>query len=755
MCPDNALSAPGSGTTSPRAPRPCRPAAWCPRAVLDPERRRALRARPARPGSRDAPGARGGPWRGVPSSAGRSPGGRDGPSPAWARTRRPFDAAACRLACAIAWPLAPGRCGAACAPAAGSALACALCDGPEACRSAAAGERPWSRPTDPDRRPAVAGCAAAGAEAGRAPELAGAVAAGCGAGSRAVTVSRTTVPVPAMVTVATATIAALVATVATTPPPVPAAALARRQARLGPREQMGEQRRPDRRRKGRRQRGEVGRTLGERGLELPAGTARAHVRAHAPAAQHAAVAVRQCALDVSAEHRPALGALLQPRARLEDRLLDRARRAVEHAGDLLVRQPAQLAQHERHALALGQVAQVRAQQRQSLAVLQRLRQGIGPDRADRIQVHHVAALAQPRDRLVVGDPEQPRAQLEVAPLVAQGRQRLGHRALQRIARVLVVVQDRAAVAIEGLVMALVHRRQRRRVRTRRLRAQRGCPPPSQRRCQPGGRHLFPGHTPHIGNALALQESGASMRTVGRTHARSRPRLRLVSDLRLITALGDPPPSFARVEEPTRRAAARRARPAPLAPRPRRAPRRAGRGRAHGRRRGRHARLPAGADAVAVLRGHGRRTGGRRRRARAAGRRADARLRGRARARHRRARARLALRARRRRRRPGLQHRDRHGARRRARGAHAQAAHPGHHRLLRGQVLPPGPAGRRRLPGRRARRRPLRLSRPAGTSGSPSSRAPTRWPAPRSSSTRRRSARSPTTPTSTPSRCGSA
>jgi hypothetical protein len=68
----------------------------------------------------------------------------------------------------------------------------------------------------------------------------------------------------------------------------------------------------------------------------------------------------------------------------------------------------------------------------------------------------------------VRDPEQPRAQLEVPLLVAQGRQSLGHRALQRIARILVVVQDRPAVAVQRLVMALVHGRQRRVVATGRL-----------------------------------------------------------------------------------------------------------------------------------------------------------------------------------------------------------------------------------------------------------------------------------------------
>ena len=62
-------------------------------------------------------------------------------------------------------------------------------------------------------------------------------------------------------------------------------------------------------------------------------------------------------------------------------------------------------------------------------------------------------------------------------------------------------------------------------------------------------------------------------------------------------------------------------------------------------------------------------------------------------------------------------------------AHAQAAHPGHRRLLRGQVLP---ARRRRqgYPGRRARGGAASASRRAGTSGSRSWPARTRSAAPR-------------------------
>ena len=90
-----------------------------------------------------------------------------------------------------------------------------------------------------------------------------------------------------------------------------------------------------------------------------------------------------------------------------------------------------------------------------------------------------------------------------------------------------------------------------------------------------------------------------------------------------------------------------------------------------------------------------------------------------------------------------------------RRAHPQAAHPGHRRLLRGPLLPAraGESGDP-FPVSADRRAASSASRPAGTSGSPSSRARTRCAAPRCSSTRPRSAPSPTTRTSTPSRCGS-
>jgi hypothetical protein len=126
-----------------------------------------------------------------------------------------------------------------------------------------------------------------------------------------------------------------------------------------------------------------------------------------------------------------------------------------------VSEAAELAHDERRALTLGQVLEVGAKLSKALADLDRLGQRISGERVDDVQIDGDATLAQARDRLVVGDTEQPRAHIEVAFLEPQCRERLGHRALQRVARLLVVAEERAAIAIQRAVVALVHRRERR------------------------------------------------------------------------------------------------------------------------------------------------------------------------------------------------------------------------------------------------------------------------------------------------------
>ena len=67
---------------------------------------------------------------------------------------------------------------------------------------------------------------------------------------------------------------------------------------------------------------------------------------------------------------------------------------------------------------------------------------------------------QQRDRLVVGDPEEPRAQGGVAAAEAERGEGIRQRGLQRVLRVGVVAHDRAAVAVQRLVVALVERGKR-------------------------------------------------------------------------------------------------------------------------------------------------------------------------------------------------------------------------------------------------------------------------------------------------------
>jgi non-canonical (house-cleaning) NTP pyrophosphatase len=60
----------------------------------------------------------------------------------------------------------------------------------------------------------------------------------------------------------------------------------------------------------------------------------------------------------------------------------------------------------------------------------------------------------------VGDPKQPRTQRRIALAALQRGKRARQRRLERVLGVGIVVQDRTAVAIQVLVIALVDRRER-------------------------------------------------------------------------------------------------------------------------------------------------------------------------------------------------------------------------------------------------------------------------------------------------------
>src|SRR5512134_1948134 len=68
--------------------------------------------------------------------------------------------------------------------------------------------------------------------------------------------------------------------------------------------------------------------------------------------------------------------------------------------------------------------------------------------------------------MVVRDLEQPRAQRDLAALAWQRSQRAEHRALQRILGIVGIAEDRAAVTVEVLVVAVENRSERGRIAVR-------------------------------------------------------------------------------------------------------------------------------------------------------------------------------------------------------------------------------------------------------------------------------------------------
>jgi hypothetical protein len=160
---------------------------------------------------------------------------------------------------------------------------------------------------------------------------------------------------------------------------------------------------------------------------------------------------------------------VQPDPRLVDRLPRRRRGRREDGGDLGVPQTAELAQHQRASLPLGQRRQIGLELGEPLAQGERLVDGARRDGLRRVEVAVGAAAAREAERLVVGDPEEPRTQRHVGLVTPKGFPRLGHRVVQGLAGVVVVAQARSAVAVQRLVMTLVDRSERLRVAARRHR----------------------------------------------------------------------------------------------------------------------------------------------------------------------------------------------------------------------------------------------------------------------------------------------
>src|SRR5579872_6876493 len=124
---------------------------------------------------------------------------------------------------------------------------------------------------------------------------------------------------------------------------------------LGP-QQAREQPGRRRRRQWRHERAQVLPARPDRSLERGTPCAVIEVRANAPAAPPAPVAIADRPQHLLAVHRAAVLAVEQRAPRLEDRLFGSVYRHAKRARDLLVREAAQLAHHQGAALTLRQDA---------------------------------------------------------------------------------------------------------------------------------------------------------------------------------------------------------------------------------------------------------------------------------------------------------------------------------------------------------------------------------------------------------------
>lgn len=106
------------------------------------------------------------------------------------------------------------------------------------------------------------------------------------------------------------------------------------------------------------ERGELAWAGRRRLAEGPASRAGAQMRADAARLQHAAIAVGQASAHVVAAQLSALGHMGERQPGLVDELLHAPSALIEDARDLLVREPRELAQHQRPALVGRQLQEV-------------------------------------------------------------------------------------------------------------------------------------------------------------------------------------------------------------------------------------------------------------------------------------------------------------------------------------------------------------------------------------------------------------
>jgi hypothetical protein len=149
----------------------------------------------------------------------------------------------------------------------------------------------------------------------------------------------------------------------------------------------------------------------EVGPKPAAAGAFAQVPAQRGAPQRTGAQALELGADLRARRVARLAAGDQRAAALEDERLHLVARHAQHGADLVVRAGAELGEHERGALVLGQAGEVGQQVAQVLAALDGAREVLGRrlvGRGERV----LAAPAQQREAAVAGDRVEPRAQVD-------------------------------------------------------------------------------------------------------------------------------------------------------------------------------------------------------------------------------------------------------------------------------------------------------------------------------------------------------
>ena len=199
------------------------------------------------------------------------------------------------------------------------------------------------------------------------------------------------------------------------------------------------------------------------GLEGRAGRAHREVAADRGATQRAPLQRRELLADLLAAHGTRLPPPGQCLASLEDQRLHLVGPDVEGGRDLLLGEVAELGEHQRRALLVGQAGDVAQQILEVLAQLDRVREreAVAARLVHVVQRERLAPRPQHREAAVAGDRVEPGLEIDLRAPLAEMVVRGDEHALEGVLGLLVRAQHVAAEAQQRSVVAVIDRLERR------------------------------------------------------------------------------------------------------------------------------------------------------------------------------------------------------------------------------------------------------------------------------------------------------